>query len=147
MGKVLAARMVRRAMRPGTTWLVGDDFKAQYPDYFQLLRDDPRSAGAAIRADGGFARSNDGVGTNSHGYAAGAGGAASIGGNGNDGAPGGNGCDVGAGRLSRRRLLIFDAGGLRAVFACRLATTSMRVGDGDDLGIGDVQKSRNPNIG
>ncbi|CQR59549.1 zeta toxin family protein [Streptomyces leeuwenhoekii] len=30
---------------------VGDDFKAQHPDYFQLLRDDPRSTGAAIRAD------------------------------------------------------------------------------------------------
>ncbi|GHE71950.1 ATP/GTP-binding protein [Streptomyces longispororuber] len=50
-GKLLAARMVRRAMRAGTTRLVGDDFKAQHPDYFQLLRDDPRGAGAAIRAD------------------------------------------------------------------------------------------------
>lgn len=50
-GKLLAARMVRRAMRPGTTRLVGDDLKAQHPDYFQLLRDDPRGAGAAIRAD------------------------------------------------------------------------------------------------
>lgn len=50
-GKLLAARMVRRAMRPGTTRLVGDDFKASHPDYYQLLRDDPRSAGAAIRAD------------------------------------------------------------------------------------------------
>ncbi|MET9078599.1 zeta toxin family protein [Streptomyces sp. NPDC004232] len=50
-GKLLAARLVRRAMRPGTTQLVGDDFKASHPDYFQLLRDDPRSAGAAIRAD------------------------------------------------------------------------------------------------
>ncbi|MFJ2846999.1 zeta toxin family protein [Streptomyces griseofuscus] len=50
-GKLLTSRMVRRAMRPGTTRLVGDDFKAQHPDYFQLLRDDPRSAGAAIRAD------------------------------------------------------------------------------------------------
>ncbi|MFI7178989.1 zeta toxin family protein [Streptomyces spororaveus] len=50
-GKLLAARMVRRAMRPGTTHLVGDDFKASHPDYFQLLRDDPRNAGAAIRAD------------------------------------------------------------------------------------------------
>ncbi|MGW7821824.1 zeta toxin family protein [Streptomyces puniciscabiei] len=47
----MAARMVRRAMRAGTTRLVGDDFKASHPDYFQLLRDDPRSAGAAIRAD------------------------------------------------------------------------------------------------
>ncbi|WP_107118135.1 zeta toxin family protein [Streptomyces reticuli] len=50
-GKLLAARMVKRVMRPGTTRLVGDDFKAQHPDYFQLLRDDPRSAGASIRAD------------------------------------------------------------------------------------------------
>ncbi|MET7353098.1 zeta toxin family protein [Streptomyces mirabilis] len=50
-GKLLAARMVKRAMRTGTTRLVGDDFKASHPDYFQLLRDDPRSAGAAIRTD------------------------------------------------------------------------------------------------
>ncbi|WP_432128078.1 zeta toxin family protein [Streptomyces sp. bgisy082] len=50
-GKLLAARMVRRAMRPGTTQLVGDDLKAQHPDYYKLLRDDPRGAGAAIRAD------------------------------------------------------------------------------------------------
>ncbi|WP_231905815.1 zeta toxin family protein [Streptomyces davaonensis] len=50
-GKLLAARMVRRAMRPGTTRLVGDDFKASHPDYYQLLREDPRGAGAAIRAD------------------------------------------------------------------------------------------------
>ncbi|WP_267882117.1 zeta toxin family protein [Streptomyces sp. NRRL F-2664] len=50
-GKLLAARMVRRAMRPGTTHLIGDDLKAQHPDYLQLLREDPRRAGAAIRAD------------------------------------------------------------------------------------------------
>ncbi|MFP1629880.1 zeta toxin family protein [Streptomyces sp. 5K101] len=50
-GKLMAARMVRRAMRTGTTRLVGDDFKVSHPDYFQLLRDDPRNAGAAIRAD------------------------------------------------------------------------------------------------
>ncbi|MET9532348.1 zeta toxin family protein [Streptomyces sp. NPDC006649] len=50
-GKLLAARTVLRAMRPGTTRLVGDDFKIQHPDYLQLLRDDPRGAGAAIRAD------------------------------------------------------------------------------------------------
>ncbi|MET7716422.1 zeta toxin family protein [Streptomyces sp. NPDC005407] len=50
-GKLKAARMVKRAMRPGTTHLVGDDFKASHPDYLQLLRDDPRNAGAAIRAD------------------------------------------------------------------------------------------------
>ncbi|MEU7553158.1 zeta toxin family protein [Streptomyces sp. NPDC044571] len=50
-GKLLATRMVKRAMRPGTTHLVGDDFKAQHPDYLRLLEEDPRNAGAAIRAD------------------------------------------------------------------------------------------------
>ncbi|WP_406182967.1 zeta toxin family protein [Streptomyces canus] len=50
-GKLLAARTVRRAMRPGTTKLVGDDFKAAHPDYRQMLRQDPRGAGAAIRTD------------------------------------------------------------------------------------------------
>ncbi|MGW3563505.1 zeta toxin family protein [Streptomyces sp. NPDC000941] len=51
VGKTVAARMVKRAMRPGTTKLVGDDFKVSHPDYYQLLKDDPRNAGAAIRAD------------------------------------------------------------------------------------------------
>ncbi|NJP82512.1 AAA family ATPase, partial [Streptomyces sp. AA8] len=50
-GKTAVAGMVKRAMRPGTTRLVGDDFKVSHPDYFQLLRDDPRNAGAAIRYD------------------------------------------------------------------------------------------------
>ncbi|MFM9700938.1 zeta toxin family protein [Streptomyces europaeiscabiei] len=50
-GKLLAARMVRRVMRTGTTKLVGDDFKAAHPDYRQMLRQDPRGAGAAIRTD------------------------------------------------------------------------------------------------
>lgn len=50
-GKTAVATMVKRAMRPGTTRLVGDDFKISHPDYFQLLRDDPRNAGAAIRHD------------------------------------------------------------------------------------------------
>ncbi|MGW0669811.1 zeta toxin family protein [Streptomyces sp. NPDC002746] len=50
-GKLLATRMVGRAMRQGTTHLMGDDFKISHPDYQQLLRDDPRNAGAAIRAD------------------------------------------------------------------------------------------------
>ncbi|MEV7518641.1 zeta toxin family protein [Streptomyces diastaticus] len=49
-GKTATARMVRRAL-PGAVRLVGDDFKAAHPDYFDLLRDDPRGAGAAIRAD------------------------------------------------------------------------------------------------
>ncbi|MFC9595762.1 zeta toxin family protein [Streptomyces sp. NPDC056944] len=38
-------------MRPGTTRLVGDNLKIQHPDYYQLLRDDPRNAGATLRAD------------------------------------------------------------------------------------------------
>jgi hypothetical protein len=50
-GKLLAARMVKRAMRPGTAHLVGDDFKASHPDYLRLLAEDPRNAGAAIRHD------------------------------------------------------------------------------------------------
>ncbi|MFJ9460917.1 zeta toxin family protein [Kitasatospora sp. NPDC101447] len=50
-GKSRAARMVRRAMRPGTVHLVGDDLKMLHPDYFDLLRGNAREAGAAIRAD------------------------------------------------------------------------------------------------
>ncbi|MFD5891585.1 zeta toxin family protein [Streptomyces sp. NPDC060334] len=50
-GKSTTARMVRRAMRPGTTHLVGDDFKVSHPDYLRLLQEDPRNAGAAVRAD------------------------------------------------------------------------------------------------
>ncbi|MCY0954122.1 zeta toxin family protein [Streptomyces sp. H27-S2] len=50
-GKSGVSRMVRRAMRPGTTHVVGDDFKVAHPDYLRLLTDDPRHAGAAIRAD------------------------------------------------------------------------------------------------
>lgn len=50
-GKSATARLVRRAMRPGTTHLVGDDFKVYHPDYLRLLQEDPRNAGAAVRAD------------------------------------------------------------------------------------------------
>ncbi|WP_374227711.1 zeta toxin family protein [Streptomyces sp. CJ_13] len=50
-GKSATARMVRRAMRPCTTHLVGDDFKVSHPDYLRLLQEDPRNAGAAVRAD------------------------------------------------------------------------------------------------
>ncbi|MFF4393066.1 zeta toxin family protein [Streptomyces sp. NPDC001552] len=50
-GKSSTARMVRRAMRPGTTHLVGDDFKVSHPDYLRMLQEDPRNAGAAVRAD------------------------------------------------------------------------------------------------
>nr|WP_234333422.1 zeta toxin family protein [Streptomyces viridochromogenes] len=49
-GKTAATRMVRRAMRSGTTRL-RDDFKSAHPDHRQLLRQDPRGDGAAIRAD------------------------------------------------------------------------------------------------
>ncbi|MFJ9777870.1 zeta toxin family protein, partial [Kitasatospora sp. NPDC101157] len=51
VGKTGVSKMVGRAMRPGTTHLVGDDFKAFHPDYFRLLLTDPRGAGAAVRAD------------------------------------------------------------------------------------------------
>ncbi|MEV4190332.1 zeta toxin family protein [Streptomyces toxytricini] len=50
-GKSATARMVRRAMRPGTTHLAGEDFKVSHPDYLRLLQEDPRNAGAAVRAD------------------------------------------------------------------------------------------------
>ncbi|MFF2080577.1 zeta toxin family protein [Kitasatospora sp. NPDC058162] len=50
-GKSGAARMVKRAMRPGTVRLVGDNLKMLHPDYPDLLRGDAREAGAAIRAD------------------------------------------------------------------------------------------------
>ncbi|MER8159957.1 zeta toxin family protein [Streptomyces sp. NPDC094472] len=50
-GKSKVARTVKRAMRRGTTKLEGDDFKSSHPDYYQLLQDDPRNAGRAIRAD------------------------------------------------------------------------------------------------
>lgn len=49
--KTAIARLVKRAMRPGATHLVGDDFKASHPDYSKLLTENPRGAGAAIRAD------------------------------------------------------------------------------------------------
>lgn len=50
-GKTAIARLVKRAMRPGATHLVGDDLKASHPDYSKLLTENPRGAGAAIRAD------------------------------------------------------------------------------------------------
>ncbi|MFI6080230.1 zeta toxin family protein [Streptomyces sp. NPDC051217] len=50
-GKLVSSPMVKRAMRAGATRLEGDDFKASHPDHFQLLNDDPRNAGAAVRAD------------------------------------------------------------------------------------------------
>ncbi|MGY0466829.1 zeta toxin family protein [Kitasatospora sp. cg17-2] len=50
-GKSGAALLVKRAMGPGAVRLVGDDLKMFHPDYFELLRRDPRGAGEAIRAD------------------------------------------------------------------------------------------------
>ncbi|MFD4904242.1 zeta toxin family protein [Kitasatospora purpeofusca] len=50
-GKTGAALMVKRAMRPGTVRLTGDNLKMMHPDYFDLLRSDARGAGEAIRAD------------------------------------------------------------------------------------------------
>ncbi|MFC5724146.1 zeta toxin family protein [Streptomyces gamaensis] len=50
-GKTRTARLVRRALRGRPTWLTGDDFKVSHPDYLQLLREEPRTAGARIRAD------------------------------------------------------------------------------------------------
>lgn len=51
-GKARAANLVQRAMRGrDPVRIVGDDFKAHHPDYLQLLQEDPRGAGAAIRAD------------------------------------------------------------------------------------------------
>ncbi|MFL4496482.1 zeta toxin family protein [Streptomyces sp. VTCC 41912] len=49
-GKTLAARMVRRSLRD-PVHISGDDFKAAHPDYRQLLREEPRTASARIRAD------------------------------------------------------------------------------------------------
>ncbi|MCZ4101075.1 zeta toxin family protein [Streptomyces sp. H39-C1] len=49
--KTQAANLVQRAMRGRPTRITGDSFKAMHPDYYQLLIDQPRNAGAAIRAD------------------------------------------------------------------------------------------------
>ncbi|MEU5062228.1 MULTISPECIES: zeta toxin family protein [unclassified Streptomyces] len=50
-GKARAARLILRTLRDRPTHLVSDDFKASHPDYHQLLQDNPRGAGAAIRVD------------------------------------------------------------------------------------------------
>ncbi|MFI0742666.1 zeta toxin family protein [Streptomyces sp. NPDC021100] len=49
-GKTSAARMVRRSLRD-PVHIRGDAFKAFHPDYLQLLREEPRTASARIRAD------------------------------------------------------------------------------------------------
>jgi hypothetical protein len=48
-GKTRAAQMVRRTLR-GPAHITGDDFKFAHPDYLQLLREEPRTASARIRA-------------------------------------------------------------------------------------------------
>ncbi|MCQ8835802.1 zeta toxin family protein [Streptomyces malaysiensis] len=50
-GKTRAAQMVRRTLRDGPAHITGDDFKVAHPDYLQLLREEPRTASARIRAD------------------------------------------------------------------------------------------------
>ncbi|MEU3407553.1 zeta toxin family protein [Streptomyces sp. NPDC006670] len=50
-GKTHLAPMVRRALRGRPTHISGDDFKTMHPDYLQLLKEEPRTAGERIRAD------------------------------------------------------------------------------------------------
>ncbi|MFD5557641.1 zeta toxin family protein [Streptomyces sp. NPDC127068] len=50
-GKTTAARVLRRALRGRPTRISGDFFKASHPDYYDLLREEPRTAGERIRAD------------------------------------------------------------------------------------------------
>ncbi|WP_442818442.1 zeta toxin family protein [Streptomyces sp. NBC_01237] len=50
-GKTTAARVLRRALRGRPTQISGDSFKASHPDYYDLLREEPRTAGERIRAD------------------------------------------------------------------------------------------------
>ncbi|MFD9240649.1 zeta toxin family protein [Streptomyces sp. NPDC059556] len=50
-GKTTRARVLRRALRGRPTRISGDFFKASHPDYYDLLREEPRTAGERIRAD------------------------------------------------------------------------------------------------
>ncbi|WP_425824610.1 zeta toxin family protein [Streptomyces fractus] len=51
-GKTAATQLVRRAMRSRRpVWLTGDHFKSAHPDYGELLRSEPRTAGQRIRVD------------------------------------------------------------------------------------------------
>ncbi|MFD5473384.1 zeta toxin family protein [Streptomyces sp. NPDC127105] len=50
-GKTSQARVLRRALRGRPTRISGDDFKASHPDYYDLLHQEPRTAGERIRAD------------------------------------------------------------------------------------------------
>ncbi|MFF3275989.1 zeta toxin family protein [Streptomyces chrestomyceticus] len=50
-GKTALTPMIRRTLRGRPVRISGDDFKTAHPDYLQLLREEPRTAGARIRAD------------------------------------------------------------------------------------------------
>ncbi|MFF4085180.1 zeta toxin family protein [Streptomyces sp. NPDC001777] len=50
-GKTSRARALRRALRGRPVRISGDFFKAAHPDYYDLLRQEPRTAGERIRAD------------------------------------------------------------------------------------------------
>ncbi|MEU7160363.1 zeta toxin family protein [Streptomyces chrestomyceticus] len=50
-GKTAMTPMIRRTLRGRPVRISGDDFKTAHPDYLQLLREEPRTAGARIRAD------------------------------------------------------------------------------------------------
>ncbi|MFG2887592.1 zeta toxin family protein [Streptomyces sp. NPDC048297] len=50
-GKTSMTRMVLRSLRGRPTRISGDDFKSAHPDYYRLLQEEPRTAGARIRAD------------------------------------------------------------------------------------------------
>lgn len=43
-GKTTTARVLRRALRGRPTRISGDYFKASHPDYYDLLREEPRTA-------------------------------------------------------------------------------------------------------
>ncbi|MFJ4320576.1 zeta toxin family protein [Streptomyces lavendulae] len=50
-GQLLASRMLRRAMRPGTVRLDPDDLRGAHPDSFDLVNTTPRLADDAVRPD------------------------------------------------------------------------------------------------
>ncbi|TGG78529.1 Zeta toxin family protein [Streptomyces albus] len=50
-GKTRMTPMLRRTLRGRPVRISGDDFKAAHPDYLQLLKEEPRTAGERIRAD------------------------------------------------------------------------------------------------
>ncbi|MFC5156701.1 zeta toxin family protein [Streptomyces amakusaensis] len=50
-GKTAMTHMIRRTLRGRPVLIRGGDFKTAHPDYLQLLREEPRTAGERIRAD------------------------------------------------------------------------------------------------